>query len=77
MDDDKDSLKVYRDLQNVIDTAEKKGKAEGKAEGLAEGMEKGKAEGLAEAARNMKQLGMGTKAIRLATGLDEEEIRRL
>lgn len=68
-----DSLKVYRDLQNVIDTAEKKGKAEG----LAEGMEKGKAEGLAEAARNMKQLGMGTKAIRLATGLDEEEIRRL
>lgn len=73
MDDDKDSLKVYRDLQNVIDTAEKKGKAEG----LAQGMEKGKAEGLAEAARNMKQLGMGTKAIRLATGLDEEEIRRL
>jgi predicted transposase/invertase (TIGR01784 family) len=32
-----DSLKIYRDLKNVIDTAYDEGKAEGKAEGIEEG----------------------------------------
>ena len=55
-----ESLKVYRDLFNVVDTAERKGiqkgiqkgyvkgKAEGREEGLQEGIAKGKAEGKAE-----------------------------
>lgn len=47
-----ESLKVYRDWQNTIVTAEQKGMAkglaQGKAEGIAEGMAKGKAEGMAE-----------------------------
>jgi predicted transposase YdaD len=38
------SLKVYRDLKNVIDTAFDDGKAEGKAEGLAEGRNEEKLE---------------------------------
>ena len=45
-----ESVKVYRDLINVVNTAERKGKkqgfAEGRAEGLAEGIEKGLAEGI-------------------------------
>ncbi|ALG66512.1 Rpn family recombination-promoting nuclease/putative transposase [Beggiatoa leptomitoformis] len=55
-----ESLKVYRDLKNVIDTAFDEGKAEGLAEGLAEGVEKGKAEGLAEG-----------KAVGLAEGIEK------
>jgi predicted transposase YdaD len=38
------SLKVYRDLKNVIDTAFDDGKAEGLAEGLAEGRNEEKLE---------------------------------
>ena len=41
-----DSLKVYRDLKNSLDTALEEGRSEGRAEGLAEGLEKGRAEGL-------------------------------
>ncbi|MEM8641304.1 MAG: Rpn family recombination-promoting nuclease/putative transposase [Cyanobacteria bacterium P01_G01_bin.54] len=36
-----DSLKEYRDLQNSIDTAHRKGKAEGKAEVVQKGIEQG------------------------------------
>jgi len=39
-----DSLKIYRDLKNVIDTAFD----EGKTEGIEEGIQKGKAEGIEE-----------------------------
>jgi len=54
IDQYEESLKVFRDLNNVIDTAEEKGlrkglaqgRAEGRAEGLAEGMEKGLTEGM-------------------------------
>jgi predicted transposase/invertase (TIGR01784 family) len=42
------SLKVYRDLKNVIDTAFEDGIAEGIAKGRAEGIEEGRAEGRAE-----------------------------
>ena len=49
--DYEDSLKVYRDLKNVLDTAElkglKKGIAQGRAEGRAEGRAQGRAEGRA------------------------------
>ncbi len=43
-----DSLKIYRDLKNVIDTSYEEGKMEGKQEGLIEGEIKGKQEGLIE-----------------------------
>jgi predicted transposase/invertase (TIGR01784 family) len=41
------SLKYYRDLNNVIDTAFEEGLAEGEAKGKAEGLAEGKAEGIA------------------------------
>lgn len=42
------SLKYYRDMKNVIDTAKGEGWEEGRAEGRAEGHAEGRAEGRAE-----------------------------
>jgi len=56
------SLKVYRDLKNVIDCAYGEGLAEGKAEGLAEGLAEGKAEGKAEGLAEGVEIGMGKGA---------------
>ncbi len=64
------SLKVYCDLKNVIDTAFDDGKLEGKIEGKIEG----KLEGKIEVARTAKQMGLAVAAIVQLTGLSEEEI---
>ncbi len=64
------SLKVYRDLYNVIDTAFSDGKAEGKAEGLAEG-EKRKA---LETARAMLADGMALETVLKYTGLTAADV---
>jgi predicted transposase/invertase (TIGR01784 family) len=71
------SLKYYRDLQNVVDTAiqEAVAKAEVKAE--AKGREEGRQREREEIARNLKKLGLPTSDIAQTTGLLEEEIRRL
>jgi predicted transposase/invertase (TIGR01784 family) len=70
-----DSLKVYRDLKNSIDTAVEegwiqghaKGVAEGRAEGRVEGHAKGRAEGLEEGQMKMaKQVAQKL----LATGMN-------
>lgn len=68
-----ESVKVYRDLNNVVNTAERKGRAQGLAEGRAEGL----AEGRAEIARNLKGMGMSAPEIAKATGLSIAEIERL
>ncbi|MCV6587839.1 MAG: Rpn family recombination-promoting nuclease/putative transposase [Marinobacterium sp.] len=47
------SLKYYRDLKNVIDTAHDEGKAEGIAEGRIEGRAEGLKEGAQQAERKM------------------------
>jgi predicted transposase/invertase (TIGR01784 family) len=54
-----------------------KGLAEGIEKGLAEGMEKGRAETTMDNARNFKDLGVSLDVIAKATGLTEEEIRKL
>ncbi len=56
-----DSLKVYRDLKNVIDTARDEGKIEGKI----------------EMARALKDAGISVELISKSSGLSEEEIREL
>jgi len=43
-----ESLKYYRDIKNVVDTAKEEGMLEGKAEGRAEGRIEGRIEGHAE-----------------------------
>ncbi len=63
------SLKIYRDLKGVIDTAFDEGKAEGKAEG--------KMAGKIETAKMMKAEGEPVEKIVRYTGLSEGEISKL
>jgi predicted transposase/invertase (TIGR01784 family) len=55
------SLKTYRDLKGVIDTAFDEGKLEGKL----------------ETAKSLKKLGVSTETIIQATGLTKDEIDSL
>jgi predicted transposase/invertase (TIGR01784 family) len=59
------SLKSYRDLKGVIDTAFDEGKTEGKIEGKI------------EVAKSAKQMGLSTADIIKLTGLSESEIDKL
>lgn len=68
--DYEESVKVYRDLFNVVNTAERKGREECRAEGLVEG----RAEEKMDIARKMKSMGMGVDLIAQATGLTAEDI---
>lgn len=80
-----ESLKVYRDLKNVVDTAFDDGKAEGIAEGKAEGIAEGKAEGIAEGraeekletAKNLKKSGVSLDTISKCVGLPINIIEKL
>jgi predicted transposase/invertase (TIGR01784 family) len=60
-----ESLKVYRDLKNVIDTA------------FSEGVEPGVKTTMLENARKMKQKNFSTEDIADITGLDIEQIKSL
>ena len=91
--DYEESVKVYRDLINVVETARQKGERSGMEMGLekgrAEGLEKGRAEGRAEGitegihqasmenARRMKADGLPVEMIAKYTDLSEEEITTL
>ena len=81
------SLKIYRDLKNVVDSSFEEGKVEGllaglekgKEEGLLKGMEKGKEEGLLEGLEKGKEEGLmeGKRQIAknlLALGLGSDRI---
>lgn len=63
------SLKIYRDLKGVIDTAFDEGKIEGRIEG--------KMEGKIEVAKSAKLLGLSTADIVKLTGLSADEINGL
>ena len=84
-----ESVKVFRDLNNVISTAEWKGEVKGHAkgleEGLAKGLEEGHAKGLEdgkrereiEMARGMKAEGIPPATIQKISGLSIQEIENL
>ena len=63
------SLKIYRDLKGVIDTAFDEGKQEG--------IEEGKLEGRQEVAKALKLNGVPFEVIMKSTGLSKEEIDQL
>ncbi|MFV0506366.1 MAG: PD-(D/E)XK nuclease family transposase, partial [Bacteroidales bacterium] len=79
------SLKYYRDIKNVIDTAKGEGFSEGMEKGIIEGMEKGIIEGMEkgklekniEIARSMKSKGLDNYIITDITGLTKVEIDKL
>lgn len=68
-----ESLKAYRDLTNVIDTATWKGRMEG----LAEGRMEGRMEERFSTARKMKEEGLDPVVIARITGLSVEEVAAL
>jgi len=71
------SLKYYRDLTNVIDTAFDEGKAEGLAEGEARGEARGEAKAKLQLAKGMKAQGLDVAVIAKVTGLGEKVIKEL
>ncbi|MDQ7085252.1 MAG: Rpn family recombination-promoting nuclease/putative transposase [Sulfurovum sp.] len=83
------SLKHYRDWVNTLDTAEAKGLEKGLAKGLEKGLAKGLEQGLEqgreegeykrnlEVAKNLLKSNIELDTIRLATGLEIEEIKNL
>ena len=91
--DYEDSLKVYRDLKNVLDTAElkglkkgikrglekgrKEGIKKGREEGMKKGLEKGANEATIKIAKAMQDSGMDIEQIAKLTGLTPNEIRSL
>jgi len=64
-----ESLKVYRDLKNVVDTAYDEGKAEGIVEGKAEGRAEGSQQKAMEVAKRVKDAGLDIETISRCTGL--------
>jgi predicted transposase/invertase (TIGR01784 family) len=68
-----ESLKNYRDIKNVVDTARIEGKMEGKIEGKIEG----KKEEKNEIARKLKESGISIEVIIQSTGLSRKEIENL
>jgi predicted transposase/invertase (TIGR01784 family) len=63
-----DSLKVYRDLKNSVDTA--------REEGEKIGIEKGEKKKAAETAKNLLSMGiLTTEQVAQAAGLSAEEVR--
>lgn len=74
------SLKYYRDLKNVIDTAamdaEQKGREEGLAQGREEGREEGRHQEKLQIARKLLT-SMGNEAIAQITDLTIEEVEQL
>ncbi len=68
-----ESLKNYRDIKNVVDTARTEGKVEGKIEGKIEG----KLERNIEIARQMKKDNEPIEKIQRYTGLSKKHIEKL
>lgn len=77
LDNYENSLKIYRDLKGVIDTAFDEGKTEGKFEGKIEGKIEGRLEEKAEIAKALKENGVLLNIIIKTTGLTEEQINKL
>ena len=83
--DYEDSLKIYRDMKNVLDTAELRGLEKGRNEGRKEGLEKGRKEGIEQGtfkerrknAKAMKALGLPLETIAKVTGMSADDIAKL
>lgn len=79
--DYEDSLKAYRDMKNVLDTAElrgrEKGRKEGRREGRKEGIEQGTFEERRKNAKAMKALGLPLETIVKVTGMSADDIDKL
>ena len=73
----KDDMSTEEDIREYWEEQVSDARLEGKAEGLAEGEAKGKAESQREIAKNFLALGIDPATIAKATGLSEDEVRKL
>ena len=71
-----DSLKYYRDLKNVTDTAWEEGKEEGITIGIEKGKEEGERNKALEIARNLLDV-LDDVTIALKTGLSQGDVQQL
>lgn len=71
------SLKDYRDIKGILDTAYDEGKLEGIEEGKVLGIEEGKLEEKREIVRQGKKMGLSNLDLSKLTGLSEEEIIKI
>ena len=69
LDSYENSLKIYRDLKGVLDTAFDEGKQEGR--------EEGREEGRLEVAKSLKENGVPIEIISKTTGLSKDQIDQL
>ena len=72
-----DSLKYYRDLKNVIDTAKGEGEEKGLTKGRAEGRAEGREQERVAIAQKAIKAGLTDDVIASLTGLDTQEIAQL
>lgn len=78
LDEYEESLKVFRDLNNVIKTAKWEGWEEGREEGLKEGLtkgqEQGREEGLKEGLKEGENKGRNKERLQMAAGMKQKGI---
>jgi predicted transposase/invertase (TIGR01784 family) len=72
-----DSLKVYRDLKNSLDTALEEGREQGREEGRELGRAEGALEKARDIAKNLLHSGIEPQKIADITGLSVQEIKGL
>jgi len=71
------SLKYYRDLQNVVATSREEGVEEGIVQGIEQGIARGMEQKTIEIVRSCKQQGLDIETIMAITQLSREEILRI
>ena len=72
-----ESIKVYRDLTNVVNTAEQKGLQKGREEGLQKGREEGREEEKAATVCRLYAMGLSVEQITQATELTNMQIQEI
>ncbi len=79
------SLKYYRDMNNVVDTAEEEGLARGMEKGMEKGIQKGMEQGIQKGelrskfqiAQNLQDMNMPLEKVAQATGLTIDQLRQM
>jgi predicted transposase/invertase (TIGR01784 family) len=72
-----DSLKVYRDIKNSLDTAREEGLEEGLEKGREEGLKEGIQKAKCEDALNMLADGLPVEKVSKYTGLPVDAVKKL
>ncbi|MGD1860790.1 MAG: Rpn family recombination-promoting nuclease/putative transposase [Leptolyngbyaceae cyanobacterium] len=71
------SLKYYRDLQNVVNTSRQEGRVEGLEEGRAAGLEEGRVEGRQDVALNLLRENLPLETVSRTTGIAIQVLEQL